>query len=351
MLLKTVLMFSLLIFSAGCSVEEANPEPTNETQAQPVAPELVKKTVKLFKKSDVSYKVLPLEEPNSYALEVSWPETDYFVFLRQSTNPEFMKIAKDKQSHRLIVAGGKKAIIEIEARESETASVSEHLKLEVEVPRDWVINNIYQLSGNQTQKCGRLFFNKNAVLELKNFNIEVQCEELISNDGVIRTFPGDAVASGKGANGRSGGTAKLSFKTARGHIRLSLHGENGAGGRHGFKGFMVGRGRAYSACKGQDGGEGGASGSAYIFVEQPTKLKVETVITLGKGGNGGEMIAELNDMEAIMPNRPGETCDLAGGSGEPGLPGEIGEACFQVSNNQPVCERNFTENAPAIVTF
>lgn len=336
MFLKIVsLLFSTLLI-AGCGIEEVKQDEkkiVNSNHDVPKEPEKI--TAIPFKASSVEYKIVPLDEPNSYAIDVSWNKTDMLVFLRQVPEKNFTKVNKDKQLHRFSVKGGSNNKIEIESRESDSGSLMDHLTLEIVIPEDLVINKTYSLSGNVKKECGRLFFRQGAIMQLYNFNLELNCDELISEDGQIETFPENMSATKKGADGRDGGTAKLRFRKARGKISIHLKGEDGANGRDGLLGFQT-REFHFKGCRSQNGGKGGSTGNVYIEVEQPSQLNVKSTLNPGLGGKPGQMVGLING------NKDGELSDtscISGDSeGTKGSPGNIGESCFKISTEPPNCE-------------
>ncbi|MGZ3768921.1 MAG: hypothetical protein ACXVCP_04180 [Bdellovibrio sp.] len=360
MLLKYTLTMVLFLFIAGCTVEEnkplAGPNKVEEKpNPSPAVDSSTTKKLKPFKASEVEYQVIPLEEPNMYAIDVSWPETDYVVFSRRETEKDFVPVEKSKSSLRYIVKGGTQTRIEMEARETEAANLYAQLALDVSVPTDWIVTDKFVLTDDFKINCGRLFLKKNAVIQINNFDLDIQCDEFISDQATILTFPSGLKSVQKGRAGRSGGVAKLNFKKAKGTLSLYLNGEAGADGRNGYgggskseivqaiNGNYVTKTTAVPGCRGQNGGNGGATGSAQIEIKDLSQLIVLPHFAPGLGGQPGQMIAKEGDNEAINDVPQGhplfyQTCIKDGGTGNPGLKGGIGDACVKNGNTEKSCQ-------------
>lgn len=347
MYLRTVL-FSMVAFSIlGCSVEESKPgieepkyeKPEYKKPAEPIVEPPVKSTLKPFVPSEVKSKIIPLADPNTYAIEVSWPKTDMAVFIRRNTDDGFAKIEQGKDAHRFIVAGGTTTNIEIESRESESGPAIDHVKIEVNTPRDLVFDKVTSFNQNEKINCGRLFMRAQSVLQLKNFDIELNCDELISDSGIIETFPKGTTAPGRGASGRSGGKSKFSFRKASGILNVHLIGENGSYGRNGVSGDHR---LSYGGCRGQNGGNGGGSGDVTILLKESSPIKIHGSVIPGTGGAPGQMIAAFGDKEAIHLSMYSgfpyyEPCILGGGTGTPGSRGRVGKLCMEVESQPSSC--------------
>lgn len=337
MRLKSFLTVYLLMLSLlGCDIKEARE--ANEVKevrgGQDVQEHKSQESpVKAFEKSSVTYRIVPLEDPNAYGIDVAWPSTKLPIFIRRDTENSFVKAESGRGSHRILVTGGSKINIEVELRDTDEKNTLESVKLEVTVPRDWFVDKPIYLSENRKINCGRLFIREGAVLQLRNFDVDLFCDELISDGGTIETFPLGSIAEQKGASGRSGGTSNLRFRKARGVLYVYLRGESGANGRNGIRGSIHG-------CRGQDGGGGGGTGSLNIYVKEPSELEVSGSVIPGNGGIPGNNLAVYGDLEAIsrLPPRNGP-CDPAGGFGTPGSSGSIGKSCLQISSQAIECSK------------
>lgn len=324
------------LFLAACEFEDSKSEMVKN--AKPVEEPPVKPALVPFETSGVKYKVIPLNEPNSYAIELNWPKTDMLVFLRRMTDENFVKMEKGKDFHRFNVVGGTTTTIEIVSKESESGPILNQVKLEVTAPKDIVIDKAVVLSEKRKINCGRFFLYKDAVFQMRNFNVEVNCDELVSDSGIIETFPADSKAEKKGATGQSGGASSFTFRAARGVLYIYLRGETGAAGRNGVSGFDF---RAFGGCRGQNGGNGGSTGDLQLTVKEPSQIDISANLIPGRGGIPGEMSAPYGDPEAIHLGLPGapihEVCIRAGGTGTPGPSGAAGKLCLQVAPKSPEC--------------
>lgn len=356
MYLRTALFLMVALSILGCSVEENKTggeetkyeKPEYKKNAEPTVEPLVKAALKPIIPSEVKHKIIPLPDPNAYAIEVSWPKTDMAIFLRRNTDDGFAKIEQGKEAHRFFVEGGTTTNIEIESRESESGPAINHVKIEVNAPRDLVFDKVTAFSQNEKINCGRLFMRGQSVLQLKNFDIELNCDELISDSGIIETFPKGTSAGGRGVSGRSGGKSKFTFRKASGILNVHLFGENGSSGRNGVASKNI---LTYGGCRGQNGGNGGDSGDLTILLKESSPIKLYGSVIPGVGGAPGQMIAEFGDKEAIHVTTHGgmpfyEPCISGGGTGTPGSRGGVGRLCLEIESQPSTCSAVETGTAP-----
>lgn len=295
-----------------------------------------------FSQSDVRAVLVPQGAANVYSIEITWPKVNDFVFLRLKSDDDYTQIDSGKTVHKFQVQGGKEYEVHFERRDQGGATLS-FQSFKFDVPKDFVVDGTLTLNQNRQVICGRFFLQSGSVLQIQNFKLDLICDEFISDSGAIETFPANLVAATKGANGRSGGEANLKFRKASGIVYVNLRGESGADGRNGIHGFDTRKG-PFAGCRGQNGGAGGATGSFYLKIDEPTKLERVVTFIPGNGGRPGHSVAAFEDREAIrLPNTPGypethDVCDTNGGSGNQGAAGAKGVSCFEVSGSVPECK-------------
>lgn len=213
------------------------------------------------------------------------------------------------------------------------------------VPHDIGIFEDQKLSGRVT--ANRLFFTKNDWAITYGEDIEILVDEIISDDGVISSFPDIRTAQPE-IDGRSGGKLTVRAKRGRGVLHVMSRGENGGAGRPGSPGGISPKGARGSngSCQvaslfsvpswleelvlvpnayaeheqgnpdpptrnerrlrctvepgdggqggaglpggnGGKGGRGGDSTRVYVEIEDPTDFQVKTWVDVGVGGPGG----------------------------------------------------------------
>lgn len=132
-------------------------------------------------------------------------------------------------------------------------------------------------------------------------NVQIKTAHLISDNGIIATFPKDLTAS-QGKNGRSGGHIFLNIEKAQGLLNIELRGENGGQGLPGNDPDNSLRG-AYgkeNECVGEPGKQGYRGKPGYDGGDSGT-LEIKTTNEMdfsapvnkypgqkGKGGIGGK---------------------------------------------------------------
>jgi hypothetical protein len=194
---------------------------------------------------------------------------------------------------------------------------------DLNLSQDFKLNEIYGL-GAKVQKIyfHRLRLEKGAKVFIGDFKGKIQIENLISENGVLQTFPVEAKAAS--GNGRSVGDFSVEIQAGEGHLELNLFAESGADGLPGsdpdsklngtagaegkpaqfsqvagdgiigaFKcsqppqnGADGGKGKP--GYPGQNGGHGGSVHSADVASPASIEVKENKVAGLkGVGGQGG----------------------------------------------------------------
>lgn len=315
---KLFLISSFLISLAACDFSESEES----------SPRLGALTM-----DEISYKLIPLNEANSYAVDISWRKTDSKVSIKKESEENFTVFETERNSARYLAGGGERFFAYVEIRNPE-GRLDSAKEISVNIPRDWVIEGVEEIQSDRTVQCGRLFLKENAILRTLNFHLKVFCQELISERGTIETFARGSVAMEPGVKGRSGGDVQLSFQKARGIIVINLRGEAGAAGRNGLRGFATTRSGYFPGCQGQDGGRGGGTGSILFLLKESSQLEISGEVVAGLGGDFGRMNAEYMDDQAIRPPKTNDPpifapCVVGGGNGVPGVQGPVGSACVQ----------------------
>lgn len=103
----------------------------------------------------------------------------------------------------------------------------------VKVPRDFVVREGQnQFTDNTKLNIQRLFLSSSTPLTTNGFNIEIVTNELISDKGIIQTFPEGSKAS-YSTDGKNGGSIVIKAKSAAGQLKAFMRGQNGGDGLKG----------------------------------------------------------------------------------------------------------------------
>ncbi|MGZ5279588.1 MAG: hypothetical protein ACXWC9_06585 [Pseudobdellovibrionaceae bacterium] len=177
---------------------------------------------------------------------------------------------------------------------------------EVHIPRDVVIDAEHIFTKNEPLRTdGRLFFTPTGILTTNGFTVLIEAQSLISNQGLIRTFPpGHQAVHGLVAKG--GGQIRMSFRTASGDLKVEMRGQRGASGVKGLDlpqnapnggapggpagcggcGFYLRR-QGNAGGAGGSGFAGGSSGNFELEIFEAHQLALHSEINAGEGGSGG----------------------------------------------------------------
>ncbi len=271
------------------------------------------------------------------------------------------------------------------------------------IPKDLVIDqamdfsqkNFSQLfteneNGFVLKQFAKIYLTAQGSITLDGRSLQIEAEEIHSENGLIRSFPMGAKAD-KGKGGRSGGVIEIKAGKATGHLRVEMRGQNGgdgppaktpdaklkgaagdagdagtAGGIIGTEGMTTimscakqpGHGqpgyKGKQGYPGNDGQRGGASGllSVQIIKDEGFTLLATSEVGQGgagaSGGEGGEggdggrpgalplargIITFICDQ---FPGPKGARGDL-GRSGEPGPLGDLQSVCESKNLQPAVC--------------
>jgi hypothetical protein len=257
--------------------------------------------------------------------------------------------------------------------------VSSALQVKAIIPRDYVIDNINEISPIEAERNyigeGRLFFKANSQLITWGKKLNINVKEIISENAIIRTFPENHTAQ-SGEKGKPGGYIRIGAESAQGNLEVFALGEKGGKGLKGKPGNVGSKGRSGGAgqhkaqkhgeddftwiCtsqaekggvggKGEDGGVGGNGGTGGVSAQLVVVIKNQNgfkLIPHIAGGEGGD-IGEGGDFGPGGPGGDGgsgpEGCGKMeqgqqGSNGKPGLSGKKGESgkllkeCFEFNS-------------------
>lgn len=243
----------------------------------------------------------------------------------------------------------------------------------VVIPNDLVIDPAFKIL-ESTEKIeflnyGRIFISNRAVLNTQGRSLIIRAAALISENGVIQTFPAGQTAN-LGQPGRSGGKILIQVQKISGRLLVNLRGENGAKGVDGTailrvanaasinKVFSSSKSRE-SVCEnggyepaergqrgnpGADGTRGGTSGSLEIVAVDATELNLDYRLEPGAGGaagfggagqRGGAKARDCSNNEVGESGADGDW----GPNGHPGIDGRAETVCVLIKGEAPNCRQ------------
>ena len=270
---------------------------------------------------------------------------------------------------------------------------------EAKVPKDLVIDHAMDLSQKEfaslfsknqeillMNQFARIYWSTEGSITLEGQSLQIQAQEIHSENGLIRTFAPEAKAS-IGKAGRSGGVIEIKTLRAEGHLRIEMRGEGGGDGlpskapdlalkgmpgqpgEPGTRGSTYGEGMVVSvSCakqptrglageqghkgyQGNNGLRGGSSGRLLVQVADDTGFSLLATSEVGQGGAGsaggeGGEGGDGGPAGALPYSRGLEmfVCDQFGGpkgpKGDIGFPGQRGpegekQAICEIKNQQP----------------
>jgi len=198
---------------------------------------------------------------------------------------------------------------------------------QIKVPQDLVVSEEMILQKDETWVgYNRIFLTATGVITTQGFNLVVAAKEMISQNGLLRTFPLGAKALA-GQQGLHGGNVKLDLESAKGNLKVHLRGQHGGDGQKGEDFLIVGLpvpdvagavGKPGVKGKpGMPGGNGGNSGRLQVTIKNSHQLNLLPLWEPGQGGSGGE------GGTGQQPYPPADI--IRGPSGDRGVNGQQGQ--------------------------
>ncbi len=340
--------------------------------------------------------------PNIYRVKFEFHSAPSSVYVTKSIagkkNTEWVQLNNQIWIDEKIKAGDE---IHYEFSTNNQGHVISFDQIDLKIPMDLVVDramdfsdsNFSQLfSENQNglvlKQFTKIYLTAQGSITLDGRSLQIEAQEIHSEDGLIRSFPIGAKAK-QGKVGRSGGVIEIKAVKATGHLRVEMRGENGGdgvpaqapdeklkgatgttgdagtpGGQIGMEGFLnkmsctkqPGRGgpgeKGHQGNPGGDGQRGGASGHLSVNITQDAGFTLLATTEAGQGGAGasggeggdggdGGLPGGLPSGIAVFacdqfPGSKGAKGDL-GSRGENGALGDLQSVCESKNQQPPVC--------------
>ncbi len=295
--------------------------------------------VKTSIKTDVdTVTYVGLAEPNHYQVHIPIPPGTQAVRRYPKDQPSLMielamngdPILQDDQ-----VTAGASYIYEFGSLQNNAFIML--ARYEALIPQDKFIENEWKLDADEKcQGFKRIFLAVNGSITTNGHDLEIQTEEIISNNATIRTFQPGATAS-PGVKGRSGGQIRVYAHSLKGLLSFELRGEKGGPGEDGKKTVEI-LSKNDPVVNGKKGAAGGDSGSAWVALEESPQYLPAHQIIKGEGGAGGHAGEATDHIDTaiggLVPGIP-IFVNFSGVEGPSGDAGGEGEFYFTVQEALP----------------
>ena len=293
------------------------------------------------------FKAVGLPQANQYQINLRWAP----VLLKDSEGEDRTWILLKKQNDEEVIPF--QTLIEGQTESSDTkvqagmtyiyslgfligSHFVEKATLKATVPVDLVVSTIIQANNISTYR--RIFLTKSGVIETQGVRTQITADELISDDGIIRTFS-ESYRVELGSNGQEADILVIQVNKAAGKLTIEAKGQVGGGGVTGMTGAKGVTGRpgaqwelvkptkdsivaniltdqhfpplapewhlaylcvnpnghngdlglpGYPGLQGGLGGKGGNTPKVYLQVTEGSELDLSIETKPGRGGNAGE---------------------------------------------------------------
>ncbi len=326
MLFKGVLL-SILGFSVfGCSDKDVFSKNSNASDQTVQVENLSQDTVK--------FNTISLPEPNKYLVEIEWPKNLGGVKILSNSEVIFETSGKITrfEDH---VDGGRLINYEIQQLAVDK-SVLTQVKNKTQIPLDLVFSGKTSLADNLKFTGGRLFLLSSAVIQTTAFSMNIEVDEIISEDAVIETYPANQKQTYE-KSGASAGNIIIKAKTASGNLSVFMRGVSGGDGRGSMCviNFKM-------LCNGSNGGTGGDGGYFSLTFNENKNFILNRSLENGIGGAAG-IACSFPTGSPLQPAMIWDYNNNCGGYGQGGISGNAGtngkgQICYKLKKEDPyVC--------------
>lgn len=314
LIISTVLVFSL----SGCNDKDLFKD---KTQEQPGT------QVKSLTFDTISIQVNPNDEPNKYTLLVRWPKDSGSVKILDGTELLFQGTNKINFFAKEVIGG---QTLDVDLQQQSLGEEYESIyKRKIKVPLDFVLTNKTNLTADFSFEGGRFFILNSAFMQTNTFNVNIDVDEFISENGTFETFP--YIKKTYETAGESGGNILITARSAKGKLTANMRGVNGGVGRDSWCWPQF---RMY--CSASNGGRGGDAGYFTIKALDGNSLEIVKNIQKGVGGRAGIACVYNNQspLGSYMIYGYESNCEGYGKVGSNGIAGENGNGkiCTSLSS-------------------
>lgn len=291
-----IAVLAVAIVMMGCKVQkksEVAAAKQDKVKANTVKPQKVAITRELLV-NDVFIEFVGQAQPDAYDMVISWPVTQDRLRVSLDGKMAFAVDTSERQEETVLgLQGGRKVTILIEVLDQKDHLISSQVR-PLEVPKDYLFSNRFQLTGDMKILNDRVFFN-NSVVTTLNFNLEIKTKKLFVLDrsstfekSRIQNFADGAKAE-RGRNGRSGGLISIYAEVAEGELNVLMNSEAGGDALMGyylkFTEFGSGTLMYDAVCPlGSNGLSAGRNGDLKVRIKDAKNFLFYPNETLSEGG-------------------------------------------------------------------
>ena len=317
----SILSFSIL----GCSDKDVFSKNSTDSNQTVQIENLSADTVKI--------NTFATEQPNKYLVVIEWPKNLGAIKILADSAVVFQTSGKITrfEDH---VDGGKIINYEIQQINPDN-SVLTQITNKTLVPLDLVFSGKTILTDNLKFTGGRLFLLGGGILQTTAFNVNIDVDEIISEDASIETYAANQKQVFE-KSGAGGGNVTLKARTATGKLTANMRGISGGDGRGSLCWLAFG-----NNCNASSGGAGGDGGYFTLTLNENKNFVFSRSLENGIGGIAG--IACAYTLEA--GHQPGAHMiwDFKNGcqgygqgknNGTAGANGK-GQICFRLKKEDP----------------
>ena len=215
--------FCLFYVTLGCAKLEDEITKEIEPESQLVSVESLSENITITAQ--------PTSKPEKYMVFISWPKINPSKKIRIRMDKILNVVDPSQTTFSHEVNHNQILTYNFEILD-ENNKIEKSFSKQIVVPTDFVVGkNDNQVHQNRKINVNRFFISE--VFQTNGYNVEITANELISDNGLIETFPDGAKANLNQA-GRHGGEIKLNIGSASGTLKITMRGEHGGDGSKGI---------------------------------------------------------------------------------------------------------------------
>ncbi|MFN3453762.1 MAG: hypothetical protein ACK41T_02305 [Pseudobdellovibrio sp.] len=282
-----VILLSINLYSCADKLFENKNQ--NQTENQDI-------TLKILSRENIKITYLATHKSNTYNVELSWPEFDGLVNIREENSDKYINDEPIKSNKFLIkdMLGGSEVTYILETYNLER-NLRKQIGLKLLPPKDLVLSGIVSLSQDTKYIYDKVIISDNTEIYSNQYNLEIKFNELvIGNNVIISHYPTNQVAV-VNQHGRDGGSISFNGRFASGYLKIVLNSEKGTNGEQGFpRCLSFAENEFWHDCYGTSGGNTGKRGQVYIDLEDSTQFDYNFEFQNIEGGSKGEKLVNID---------------------------------------------------------
>lgn len=244
--------FTILIVLLGCAKFDDSKSQNGANQIGAGPERVTSQNLADF----IRIEVQPTTKPEKYMVYFGWPQLSEAKRIRIRMEQTLAVVEPSQTTFSHEVNHNQTLTYTFDVLSTDT-KIEKSFSKQVKVPRDFVVRDGQNQFTENTKLSVKRIYLGSTPLVTNGFNVELTADELISEKGIIQTFP-DGIKAGPDQDGRSGGELSIVASVAAGTLRVYMRGENGGDGTKGpsyasraADGSPAGNGTAECDCVGR----------------------------------------------------------------------------------------------------